>query len=304
MRLPRLTHLRCFESAARHQSFTAAAEELGLTQSAVSKKVKELEADLGFDLFQRSGRGVLLTTAGQGLAADLALDLAGLRATLHKAAAAGAGRSALRLAVLPGFATHWLIPRLPDFFARHPEVELSFSTRLEPFEFARENFDLAVHYGSDNWPGTQMLPLFGEEMVPVCAPGFHAAQGLEQVQNLAAAPLLHLDSRAGAWTEWFERAGLSVAPRQDGRYFDQHAMVIAAAIAGLGAAIVPYDMVAQNIAAGSLRRIAGPELVSRKRYYLVRPQGELGAAGQKFERWVKKQLRGPAPGGQGVAGQG
>jgi len=291
MRLPSLTHLRCFESAARHQSFTAAGEELGLTQSAVSKKVKELEADLGFDLFQRAGRGVVLTAAGQSLAADLEQDLAGLRATLHKAAAAGAGRSALRLAVLPGFANHWLIPRLPDFFARHPEVELSFSTRLEPFDFARENFDLAVHFGLDNWPGTQMTPLFGEEMVPVCAPGFHAAHDLQQPAAVAQAPLLHLDSRAGAWAEWFERAGLDGPPRQDGRYFDQHSMVIAAAAAGLGAAIVPYDMVARDIAAGRLLRIDGPALVSRKKYFLVRPQGPLTEAGQKLEQWMRRQLR-------------
>ncbi|MEW2914695.1 LysR substrate-binding domain-containing protein [Leisingera sp. JC11] len=291
MRLPSLTHLRCFESAARHQSFTAAGEELGLTQSAVSKKVKELEADLGFDLFQRAGRGVVLTPAGQGLAADLELDLAGLRATLQKAAAAGAGRSALRIAVLPAFANLWLIPRLPDFFERHPKVELSFSTRLEPFDFARENFDLAVHYGLDNWPGTHMAPLFGEEMVPVCAPGFYAAHQLELAANLAQAPLLHLESRAGSWAEWFERAGLAGAPRQDGRYFDQHSMVIAAAAAGLGAAIVPYDMVAREIAAGDLLRIPGPELVSRKRYYLVRPHGPVPEAVQKLESWMRKQLR-------------
>ena len=291
MRLPSLTHLRCFESAARHQSFTAAAEELGLTQSAVSKKVKELEADLGFDLFQRVGRGVVLTAAGQGLSADLELDLAGLRATLQKAAAAGAGRSALRLAVLPGFANHWLIPRLPDFFDRHPEIELSFSTRLEPFDFARENFDLAIHFGFDNWPRTQMTPLFGEEMVPVCAPSFHAAHQLRQAGNLAAVPLLHLDSRAGAWAEWFERAGLEGQPRQDGRYFDQHSMVIAAAAAGLGAAIVPYDMVARDIAAGTLLRIDGPALVSRKRYFLVRPHGPLPEAAQKLDGWIRRQLR-------------
>ncbi|UWQ56423.1 LysR substrate-binding domain-containing protein [Leisingera caerulea] len=291
MRLPSLTHLRCFESAARHQSFTAAGEELGLTQSAVSKKVKELEADLGFDLFQRAGRGVVLTPAGQGLAADLELDLAGLRATMQKAAAAGAGRSALRIAVLPAFANLWLIPRLPDFFERHPNVELSFSTRLEPFDFARETFDLAVHYGLDNWPGTHMAPLFGEEMVPVCAPAFYGGHKLEQPVNLAQAPLLHLESRAGAWAEWFERAGLAGAPRQDGRYFDQHSMVIAAAAAGLGAAIVPYDMVAREIAAGDLLRIPGPALESRKRYYLVRPHGPVPEAVQKLEGWMRKQLR-------------
>ncbi|MFW8596128.1 LysR substrate-binding domain-containing protein [Cribrihabitans neustonicus] len=290
-------HLRCFESAARHQSFTAAGEELGLTQSAVSKKVKELEAELGFTLFQRSGRGVALTAAGQGLATDLAQDLAGLRASLQKAAAAGAGRSALRVAVLPAFANLWLIPRLPDFFRRHPEVELSFSTRLAPFDITREGFDLAIHYGMDNWPGTHMAPLFGEEVVPVCAPAFATAHGLEAVADLARAPLLHLDSRGEAWAEWFVLAGLCSVPRYDGRYFDQHSMVITAAVAGLGAALVPYDMAAREIASGELKQLPGPVLASRKRYFLVRPHCTPSAAVQKFESWLKKQLRRPAPTG-------
>ncbi|MFW8636991.1 LysR substrate-binding domain-containing protein [Cribrihabitans pelagius] len=294
MRLPGLMHLRCFESAARHQSFTAAGEELGLTQSAVSKKVKELEAELGFGLFQRAGRGVVLTPAGQGLASDLAQDLAGLRASLQKAAAAGAGRSALRVAVLPAFANLWLIPRLPDFFRRHPEVELSFSTRLAPFDITREGFDLAIHYGMDNWPGTQMTPLFGEEAVPVCAPEFAVTHRLEAAADLARAPLLHLDSRGEAWAEWFALAGLSAVPRYDGRYFDQHSMVITAAVAGLGAALAPYDMAAREIAAGELMQIPGPVLASRSRYFLVRPHGTPAAAVQKFESWLKKQLRRPA----------
>lgn len=291
MRFPSLTHLRCFESAARHQSFTAAGEEMGLTQSAVSKKVKELETDLGFELFQRVGRGVLLTPAGQGLARDLAQDLGGLRASLQKAVAAGAGRSTLRVAVLPAFANLWLIPRLPDFFVRYPEIELNFATRLEPFDFSSETFDFAIHYGLDNWPGTQMTELFGERVVPVCAPGFFARYQLQQVENIPNMPLIHLDSRANAWGDWFHKAGMEGQPRQDGRYFDQHAMVISAAVAGLGAALVPFDMVSREISGGDLVQLEGPVLGSRKRYYLVRPHGSLSQAGKNFETWVKRQLR-------------
>jgi LysR family glycine cleavage system transcriptional activator len=295
MRLPSLTHMRCFESAARHQNFTAAGEELGLTQSAVSKKVKELESVLGFELFQRVGRGVVLTPAGQGLATDLAQDLGSLKASLQKAVAAGAGRSALRIAVLPTFANRWLIPRLPDFFARHPEIELNFTTRLEPFDFSRTSFDLAIHYGLDNWPGTLMTELFGEQMIPVCAPDFFAAQDLAGNPNWPGVPLLHLESREEAWRDWFARAGIIGAPRQDGRYFDQHSMVIAAAVAGLGAAIVPYDMVDQEIASGELMRIPGPHLTSRKRYYFVRPYGAAPKPVQRFEAWLRKQLRRQEP---------
>jgi LysR family glycine cleavage system transcriptional activator len=295
MRLPSLTHLRCFESAARHQSFTAAAEEMGLTQSAVSKKMKELEADLGFELFQRVGRGVVLTAAGSGLAQDLALDLGALRNTLQKAVAAGAGRSALRIAVLPTFANRWLIPRLPDFFTRHPEVELNLSTRLERFDFARDPFDLAIHYGRDNWPGARMVELFGEQMIPVAAPAFFAQYDLAKIETLPAVPLVHLDSRRDAWGDWFHEAGILGQPRQDGRYFDQYSMVIGAAVAGLGAAIVPFDMVSQELSSGALMPLPGPGLRSPKRYYLVRPHGAVTEPVQKFEAWITRQLRQKSP---------
>lgn len=291
MRLPSLTHLRCFESAARHQSFTAAGEEIGLTQSAVSKKVKELEVDLGFALFQRVGRGVVLTSAGIGLAADLGQDLGALRSSLQKAVAAGAGRSALRIAVLPTFANRWLIPRLADFFARHPEVELNLSTRLDPFDFARDPFDLAIHYGRDNWPGTRMVELFGEQMVPVAAPGFFATFDLAEVTQLPDVPLVHLDSRSDAWGDWFREAKIQGQPRQDGRYFDQYSMVIGAAVAGLGAAIVPYDMVSDELSSGRLVQLPGPGLRSHKRYYLVRPHGSSSEPVQKFETWLTRQLK-------------
>lgn len=291
MRLPSLTHLRCFEAAARHQSFTAAGEEIGLTQSAVSKKLKELETDLGFELFQRVGRGVVLTVAGAGLASDLAQDLRGLHNSLQKAVAAGAGRSTLRLAVLPTFANRWLIPRLPDFFADHPDIELNLSTRLEPFDFARDPFDLAIHYGSDNWPGARMLELFGEQMIPVAAPGFFVTFDLQSSDRLPEVPLVHLDSRSDAWGDWFREAGLAEQPRQDGRYFDQYSMVIGAAVAGLGAAIVPFDMVSEELASGALKQLPGPSLRSHKRYYLVRPHGAAAEPVQRFETWVLRQLR-------------
>ena len=291
MRLPSLTHLRCFDSAARHQSFTAAGEEIGLTQSAVSKKVKELESDLGFALFQRVGRGVVLTAAGAGLAADLAQDLGALRTTVQKAVAAGAGRSALRIAVLPTFANRWLIPRLPEFFVRHPEIELSLSTRLEPFDFARDPFDLAIHYGRDNWPGSRMVELFGEQMVPIAAPELFAKYGLGNSATLTDVPLVHLESRSDAWADWFLEAGIAGQPRQDGRYFDQYSMVIGAATAGLGAAIVPFDMVSDELDRGALLQLSGPVLRSNKRYYLVRPHGAAPDAVRKFEIWITRQLR-------------
>ncbi|MGR3760144.1 LysR substrate-binding domain-containing protein [Roseobacteraceae bacterium NS-SX3] len=290
-RLPGLTHLRGFEAAARHQSFTAAAEELGLTQSAVSKKIRELETDLGFALFQRAGRGIALTPAGQQFAARISADLSRLQKTVQEAVAAGAGKSVVSVAVLPAFASLWLIPRLPGFFARHPGIELSFATRLEPFDFSREPFDLAFHYGRDNWPGTRMTHLFGERMIPVCAPAFKSAHGLDDLANLERAPLVHLASRSSAWAGWAAKAGIGTASRRDGLYFDQHAMVISAAAAGLGAALVPLGMAARELESGQLVRLDGPELTTGNSYYLVRPDAAAAAPVLEFEAWVRKEAR-------------
>ncbi len=291
LRQPSLIHLRCFEAAARHQSFTACGEELGMTQSAVSKKIKELEVDLGFDLFQRVGRGVALTSAGRKLSVRLTRDLAQLQDTLQQATSTGAGKDHLSIATLPTFANMWLIPRLPKFNKTHPDIELSLATKLDPFEFEGTNLDLAVHYGADNWPGTKMTYLFGDNMVPVCAPGFFDEYPLHKPEHWENAPLLHLSSRAGAWADWFRQAEIGSLNRRDGTYFDQHSMVITAAKAGLGAAIVPSSMVTQELAVGDLVQIPGPELATEKGYYLVRPAGQARNAVVRFETWLKMQVK-------------
>ncbi|MGH1412395.1 MAG: LysR substrate-binding domain-containing protein [Pelagimonas sp.] len=289
-RVPSLTQLRCFDAAARHQSFTACAQELGMTQSAVSKKIKELETDLGFDLFQRVGRGVVLTTAGRNLSEKLGQDLARLQDTLRQATSAGAGKDHVSIAILPTFANLWLIPKLPDFMRKHPNTEISLATQLDPFEFNRASFDLAIHYGSDNWPGTKMTYLFEDKMVPVCAPSFRDAYDLQGPENLTRVPLLHLSSRSDAWADWAEKSGLDIPARRNGAYFDQHSMVIAGAKAGLGAAIVPKDIVASELASGDLVRILGPELQTGKGYYLVRPAGQARQEVLNFEGWVLSQV--------------
>ena len=174
LHLPSLALLRSFESAARHQSFTQAAEELHLTQSAISRQVRELEETMGVPLFRRLGRRVVLTDAGRLFAADIAVDLDRLRQTSLRAIAAGDNRTTLRIATLPTFAARWLIPRLPSFEAANPDVEISLATRLEPFDLLTERFDLAIHYGAADWPNAHLTLLCREEMIVVSAPGAFA----------------------------------------------------------------------------------------------------------------------------------
>lgn len=285
--LPSTTSLRCFESAARHQSYTAAAQELCTTQSAVSKTIKELEKQLGIRLFLREGRGVTLTPAGQRFAEDVAKDLANLQRSVHKAVSAGDSGIALSVATLPTFANHWLIPRLPDFFARHPAIQLNLSTRLNPFAFDEEPFDLAFHYGIDNWPNTRMVRLFGESMVPVCSSAFYRKHQLDNVNHHLTMPLLHLQSRPFAWRDWFAKTHQGDTPSLQGQHLDQHSMVLAAAVAGLGAAILPQDFITQHLEDGTLQRIDGPHLTTEKSYYLVLPIRGCRPRTQAFEQWVR-----------------
>ena len=169
-KLPGTDLLIAFETAARHQSFTRAAEELSLTQSAVCRQISALEEFLGVQLFNRIKKRVLLSEAGQLYARQIRASLRQIEHdTLSLMAHRGAG-GVLELAVIPTFATRWLIPRLGDFSTAHPGITLDLATRAEPFIFADTPFDAAIHCGGPIWPGAHAEFLFGEELEPVCSP--------------------------------------------------------------------------------------------------------------------------------------
>ena len=170
--IPSFATLRSFESAARHESFTLAADELHLTQSAISRQVKELELSMGVNLFRRVGRHVVLTNAGKKFADDVSVDLERVRQTLARAILAGDKSTVLRIATMPTFASRWLIPKLPNFLESHPDIELSMAARMEPFNLSAGRFDLAIHYGKANWPNTQMTKICSEELFAVASPDF------------------------------------------------------------------------------------------------------------------------------------
>lgn len=284
---PSISTLVCFEAAARHESFTAAAEELGMTQSAISKTVRELEAALGIQLFRRVGRGIKLSKVGRSYAADTAKDLQQLEQSRRRAVLSGHGKQLLQIATLPTFTNLWLVPRLPEFLENHPEIELEFSTRLVPFDLTEDAFDLAFHYGHQNWPETQMTRLFGEEMVPVCTPDYCDAHGLTSSGAIPKARLLHMTSRPLAWADWFARSGIPAAPASPGVTFDQYAMIINAALASAGAAIVPMRMVAGELQSGRLMRLGSEVLATDAAYYIVHPSGPLSQTAKAFVDWVR-----------------
>jgi len=302
--VPSLGALQAFEAAARHGSFTRAAEELALTQGAVSRQVAALEAQLCVALFTRVRQRVALTLAGTSYAEEVREALSRLSAaTLAAMTLRGAGGT-LALAILPTFGTRWLIPRLPAFFQRHPEVTIDFSSRIRPFDFAREGLDAAIHFGDRVWPGAVLHPLMGETIVPVASPALVASAPLREPADVLRVPLLHQSTRPRAWAEWLQAQGLSPQRALAGPSFEQFAMVAQAAVAGLGLAIVPRFLVEEELRAGLLVVPFDRPVESPQGYWLVYPQEKRDRpAVAAFRDWLLEACR-PTTAGSGNEGAG
>jgi len=290
--LPPTAELCAFEAAARRRSFTAAAEELNLTQSAVSRQIRSLEMLLGADLFIRERQTVRLTAAGEAFAHEV-------REALQRIATATLGFRAnplggtVNLAVLPTLGARWLTPRLPDFTAAHPDITVNLITRFESFDFQAGSLDAAIHFGADHWPGARLDFLMEETVVPVCSPHLKARHGYAVAADLATAPLLHLVSRPDAWERWFDAMAVPVA-EVHGMLVDQIVFAAQAAIAGMGVAVVPRFLVEDELRRGELVLAVDRPLRSQGNYYLAWPPGKQDFAPlQAFRRWLLTQAAEP-----------
>ena len=286
--LPSMGLLVAFEACARLQKFTAAAQELNLTQSAVSRQIRGLEEAVGVDLFHRERQTVRLTPAGELYAQEIraALD-AVASATLRLRASPGAGT--LTLAILPTMGTRWLAPRLPRFAQDHPGITLNLVTRLEPFDLDAEGVHAALHYGDPVWPRAELDVLFEETVVPACAPGLKASLGLETSADLLRAPLLHLASRPEAWAQWFATQGLSYG-RNQGTRIDQFATATQAATAGLGVALLPEFLVRDELRRGERVAAAPVRQRSAGRYHLACSASKLWYPPlAAFRTWLQRE---------------
>ncbi len=274
--LPSISSLLALEAVDRLGSATSAAEELALTHSAVSRQLKVLEGQLGVTLLVRDGKSLRLTRAGETYSQSARMILSDLARASLKVKATGS-RDNINLAILPAFAMNWLTPRLRDFHKEHAEILISQSTRLEPFDFEREKFDAAIHFGEKNWTGVNYLPLTTERVIAVCAPDFAEDLPLAPARLLNM-PLIHLESRPGAWEEWFRQHGYD-APRLRGSLFDQFTNIAEAAAAGLGVALLPEFLASKELARGRLIPASGGHVENDGTYYLVWPKtGEMSAA--------------------------
>ncbi|MCA3239382.1 MAG: LysR substrate-binding domain-containing protein [Curvibacter sp.] len=274
-KIPSLQALACFDAAARHESYTRAAQELALSQSAVSRQIAALEGFLGLALFRRTRHGVALTPEGADYARQIAPRLQALERDTLDAMSRQGTAGIITLATVPTFATRWLLPRLPALSREHPELVIHLETRTRPFLFADTGFDAAIYSGTAdqvaNWAGTQATRLIEEIIVPVCAPALLRGRRQLQPRELARLPLLQQSTRPEAWRQWFEATGVEAPAALSGPRYELYSMTAAAAAQGLGLALVPRLLIEPELARGELVQACGRALPSGRSYWLVLP---------------------------------
>nr|WP_240989619.1 LysR family transcriptional regulator [Salipiger mangrovisoli] len=280
--------LQTFELAARHGNFTRAGEELALTQSAVSRHVRELEDQVGKPLFERLRGRVVLTRAGAELLPEVQRLLRMAESTMRHAKAGAQGESLLALNAPPTFATRWLMPRLPGFLAQYPELRIDLSTTTGVFDLDTRQCDLALHFGQPLWPGGSCTYLCSEIVLPV-AGGALRDVTVARAEELGALPKLHVSSRATMWGDWFARQGLAQAEAQGGHWFDEFALSIEAVKAGLGVALLPRYLIEAELERGELRVILDAPQSTEQAWYIVTPEGR-GEKAAAFSEWVLGQV--------------
>jgi LysR family transcriptional regulator, regulator of gene expression of beta-lactamase len=248
-RLPSLNGLRAFEAAGRHGSFTAAAQELNVTQAAVSRMVRLLERRLGYALFRRHANALELTAQGQALLSGVTDSFDSIARLADQVAAMRAG-PVLTVGVGPALAVNWLIPRLTNFYRIHPDVEVRMATGGATLP-VRDDWTCTVRRDAAAWPGYIAEPLFPSALVPVCTPAI--ASGLRRPSDLHGATLIFVPHLANEWPCWFEAAGLSAPARPlNEALFGHNAMAMQAVLDGVGVAVAQLCYVSDALAAGRL----------------------------------------------------
>lgn len=287
-----LNGLKAFEAAARHLSFTRAADELHVTQAAVSHQVKTLEQRLGVKLFRRLPKSLRLTDEGQALLPELRDAFERMARALNRVTSAQAA-SALSVSTLTTFALTWLVSRLPRFQARHPDIEVRLNTTGRLVDFAREDVDVAVRYGDGNWPGLHVEKMFEDELTPLC--GRSHKDRLRRPEDLRDVPLLDASppepASVGDWPTWLKAAGIARLPVTRGAAFDSTKIAAQAAIDGMGVAIGSPYLFAEDIAANRLFQPFPLTVRNGKSYWLVCAEGTATRPKIKaFRDWVFSEL--------------
>lgn len=302
MKLPPVNSLVVFEAAARHLNFTRTAEELAVTQAAVSRQIHLLEDHLGASLFNRQPRGLKLTREGQRLQQAVSMGLEHIANTAVDIRRAR-GEAEVTVASSVTFASYWLMSRLAKFRAKHPEIELRLVASAPVSDLTSAGIDLAVRYGRGRWDGLAAERLLENEIFPVCAPGYlearKAALGadwrLREPADLLDETLLHLlefDRNWMTWESWLRHFGVSEVPRSRGLEFDNYLILIQAALDGQGIALGGGRLADDFLARGALVRPFEAALHSEQAFYLVYPSDlPLNEAATTFRDWIREEAK-------------
>ena len=290
-RLP-LNNLNTFAAAAEYLSFQAAAESLFVTPSAVSHQVRNLEKILGYKLFNRLDKGLRLSPQGEKLFADIRLPMKQLHEASRKALR-GLEDNTLALSVAPVFATGWLLPRLKDFYAGHPEISLSVIATVDLIDFNSDPFDASIRMGQGNWDSAASCRLFNKEIVAVCHPSMLKAKNrLFTAAELSRCSLIHNSSMPELWEEWFLSAGIK-APSKSGikLQVQSSAQVVEVLQSGDSIGLVDRNFITNDIESGRLAVACEHLLQDDEGYFLTYPESaENLPSFQCFKDWINKQL--------------
>ncbi|SFL11269.1 LysR family transcriptional regulator, glycine cleavage system transcriptional activator [Shimia haliotis] len=265
---------------------SAAGMAMNVTQSAVSRSIKSLEDKLGVLLFERVRQRLHLTDAGRLLVQDAERILAQLDQSARTVLAFSGTKQVLRVAVLPTFGQAWLIPRLPRFQAAHPEISLHIGAELGRIDFARDPYDCAVQREELSGGDTVCVPLMTERVVAVAAPSVTRTFG-----DITSMPLLQQSTRPTMWQEWFEGTEVEIKTLLRGPRFDHFGMVVAAAKAGMGAALVPEVLVSEELVSGALEPVFARRGLTGATYALIHPADRMeNTAVSAFRAWLEREI--------------
>lgn len=287
---PSMSLLLAFEAAARHESYTRAAVELSLTQSAVSRQVQALEQQLGLTLFRREGRQVQLTDVGRLYQREMSDALGRIRSATLQAIAYQSGGGSLRLATLPTFGSKWLLPRLHDFYTTHPGMLVHINSRIDAVDFDTSGIDAAIVVGHTGLPGLISHRLHAEELVVIIAPQVANAQAAWTPEQIASQMLLNVANNPNVWGDWFSHHHLPHRMMRLGPSFELTSHLIQAVKAGIGIGLVPRILVTDEIASAELIPLDLPFPSQRSYYLTYPPRNEMLPSLQAFRAWLLGQV--------------
>jgi LysR family glycine cleavage system transcriptional activator len=293
--LPPLSALRAFEAAARHMSFSKAADELHVTPAAISHQVHALEDDLGVRLFHRMNRSIELTASGQILLPGLSEAFIAIQSSVRRLRAHN-DTGTLTVTSSPSFAAKWLVLRLHRFQEQHPDIDVRISATDEVVDLTKGDFDVAIRYGCGKYPGLDIELLFTNEVFPACSPQLlTTGPPLRIPADLPRHTLIHdraveRDALVPTWQMWLKAAGVKEAPAAAGMTFNNIHLALDAAIAGHGIVLAYSNIAAADLTAGRLMRLFSLALPDQFAYYLVTAPGALERPKVRaFRNWLRQE---------------